>query len=282
MKKKKQKKATRIGKAKKIFRCGSFLKNLIGRFRKGGIRKAVFTSAVIVAGGSSQRFGGEIPKQFLPLDGLPVVVHTLLAFEKSSVIDEIIVVCRPGDEERYRDYAERYGLTKFKKAVAGGDTRQKSALRGAEATDPQARYLLIHDAARPLVRKETIRDVALAAHDYRAACAAAPAKDTIKVVAADGYIEKTIDRSQVYLAATPQGFYRSLYLSCALVAAKEGVEVTDDAALLEHYHYPVRIVDCGDDNRKITTPADLLTAESILKERAICPDKKGENKKKES
>ena len=246
------------------------------RFFRKIFRKAVFTSAIIVAGGSSTRFGGQTPKQFLFLAGMPVVVHTLLAFEKSSLIDEIVVVCRPGEENLYHELADRYAVTKFRKAVEGGDTRQRSALRGVEATDTKARYVLIHDAARPLVREETIRDVALAAHDHRAACAATPCRDTVKIVSEDGFIERTEERSHVYLAATPQGFYKPLYLACALSAEKEKIEVTDDASLLEAYHYPVRIVDCGGPNGKITTPEDLFAAEALFQKAAGAREDKEE------
>lgn len=235
---------------------------------KGCFRKALFTSAVIVAGGSSSRFGGNTPKQFLLLDGIPVVVRTLLAFEKSRLIDEIVVVCRTGEEALYSELAQKYAITKFQKAVAGGNTRQKSALLGVEATHRQARYVLIHDGARPLVTEETVRDTVLAAHDCRGACAAMPSNDTVKLVGEKGIITKTEDRTHVFLAATPQGFYKPLYLACAHAALREDWAVTDDASLLEHYHYPVKIVECSRENIKVTTPSDLYTAEAILKKRA--------------
>lgn len=231
-------------------------------------RKALYTAAVIVAGGSSTRFGGATPKQFLLLNGIPVVVHAMLAYEKSPLIDEIVVVCRTGEEGLYATFAEQYGITKFKKAVKGGETRQKSALLGVEATAAEARYVLIHDGARPLVSAEAIRDTVLATHDFRAACCAMPSHDTVKIVNEKGLITKTEDRSLVYLAATPQGFYKTLYVACAYEALKEDVAVTDDASLLEHYYYPVKIVPCNRDNIKVTTPSDLYMAQALLDKRA--------------
>lgn len=227
----------------------------------------LFTSAVILVGGSSTRYGGNTPKQFLMLEGKPVVAHSLLAFENSKYIDEIILVCRNGDEEYYKQLGNDYAISKLSKVVTGGATRQESALNGLNATAKKCRYLLIHDGARPLVTDDTIRDVTLAAHEFRAACAAMPAKDTIKVADEKGFIARTENRDFVHLAATPQGFYKTLYEACAYSALKEGVSVTDDASILEHYYYPVKLIDCGSENIKITTPSDLVMAEAILKKR---------------
>lgn len=230
-----------------------------------------FTSAIILVGGNSTRFGGDTPKQFLMLDGKPVVAHSLLAFENSKFIHEIILVCRKGDEAYYQQLGNDYAISKLVKVVNGGNTRQESALNGLNATAKESRYILIHDGARPLVTDDTIRDVTFSAHDYRAACAAMIAKDTIKIANEKGFIERTEDRNFVHLAATPQGFYKPLYEACAYAAIKEGVAVTDDASILEHYYYSVKLVDCGSENIKITTPSDLIMAEAILKKRKQTP-----------
>lgn len=233
-------------------------------------RRAV--SAVILAGGSSLRFGGDTPKQFLPLLGKPVIAHTMLAFEKVSSVKEIIIVCREDDAVRYEVMAKEYGITKFKKAVVGGSTRQESSLAGVNATDPNIDYVLIHDGARPLVTPKNIQDVAKATRLYRAACAASASRDTVKIADEKGCISRTEDRTHVYLAATPQGFYKPLLEACAYSAAKEGFSVTDDASLLEHYAYPVKLVETGSENIKITTPSDLVMAEAILKSRQESED----------
>lgn len=226
-----------------------------------------FTSAIVVAGGSSTRFGGTTAKQFLPLDGIPTVVHSLMAFEKSSLIHEILVVCRPGEEATYQSYADTYHITKFSKAVAGGASRQESSRIGALASDPRAGYVLIHDGARPLITADIIRDVVLAAHDTKAAIAATPSRDTVKIAGEGQKIQVTQDRDRVWLAATPQCFYKPLYEACASYAVRDGITVTDDAALLEHYFYGVTLVDCGKENIKITEPTDLTLAEALLKQR---------------
>lgn len=230
-------------------------------------KRRLFTSAVIVAAGASTRFGGKIPKQFFPLLDRPAIVHTMQAFEQSAVIDEIVVVCRTGEEALYEEYASHYKIRKFKKAVVGGATRQDSVRIGVAATDSAAQYVLIHDGARPLVTPAIIRDVALAAHEHKAACAATPSRDTVKIATETGYIKTTQPREQVWLAATPQGFYKPLYEACASFAQKDHLSVTDDAALLEHYFYRVYLVDCGKENIKLTDPIDAVIAEAILQKR---------------
>ena len=230
-------------------------------------KRHLFTSAIILVGGNSTRYGGNTPKQFLMLDNKPVAVHSLLAFENSKFIDEIVVVCRSGDEAYYQTITQDYAISKIKAVVPGGDTRQKSALNGLNATSQNAKYVLIHDGARPLVTDETIRQVVLEAHSTKAACAAMSVKDTVKIADPNGNIARTENRDFVYLAATPQGFYKTLYEACAYAAQKEGFAVTDDASILEHFYYPVKLVDCGNENIKITTPSDLIMAEAILKKR---------------
>lgn len=229
-------------------------------------------SAVILAGGSSLRFGGDIPKQFLPLCDKPVIVHSMLAFQNVPSVKEIIIVCREEDTVRYEVMAKEYGITKFKKAVIGGATRQESSLAGLNATNRDIDHVLIHDGARPLVTPQTVEDVAKAAKRYRAACAASVSRDTVKIADQNGFISRTEDRAFVYLAATPQGFYKPLLEACAYSAIKDRFAVTDDASLLEHYAYPVKLVECTSENLKITTASDLIMAEAILKKRKESED----------
>jgi len=221
-------------------------------------------SAVILAGGSSTRFGGDLPKQFQTILDLPVVAYSLLAFEQTKSIKEIIVVCREQDIPHYDAMAQTYGITKYKAAVTGGATRQASSLAGVDATDSRADYVLIHDGARPLITPDDIEKIVENTKKHRAACAATPSRDTVKLADSIGFISRTEDRRYVYLAATPQGFYKPLLEACAYSARKDGIEVTDDASLLEHYHYPVKLVDTGSENIKITTPSDLVIAKALL------------------
>ncbi len=242
---------------------------------KGGLftaLKHIFTpkryvSAIILVGGSAQRFGGTTPKQFLTLGDRPVAAVTMAAFEKAPSVKEIIIVCREQDTVRYEVMAKEYGITKFKQAVIGGATRQESSLKGLDAADKKSDYVMIHDGARPLVTVETIEAVAVETKKHRAACAARISRDTVKIADEKGFIARTEDRNFVYLAETPQGFYKPLLEACAYSAQKEGIEVTDDASLLEHYCYPVKLVDSGSENLKITTPSDLVLAAAVLESR---------------
>ena len=223
------------------------------------------TAAVIVAAGSSLRMGGDTSKQFLNVCGLPVLAHTLLAFERCAQIDEIVVVARAEEVELVSALAAAHGIQKFKTVVAGGDTRADSAKRGFAAIGSDADYVAVHDGARCLVTPAMIEAVCEAAYIHGAATAAAAATDTVKYATPDGFVEATPDRSRVFLASTPQIFCTALYEKAL---KQEGIDgLTDDNQLVERLGHPVKLVDCGKLNMKITFPEDIPLAETILKER---------------
>ena len=232
-----------------------------------GHKKKLFTSAIIVAGGSSLRMGGEITKQMMLVNSLPVVVHTLLAFERTEEISEIIVVAKEDEVPLYDGFAKKYGITKLKNVVVGGSTRQESALKGFDATSPKADFVAIHDAARCLVKSEDILRVLENAVKYGAASACTSVFDTVKIVNKNGFIVRTEDRNTVKLAQTPQIFKRNLYCAAAYTAREEGFEATDDNMLIERINFPVKLVECSSDNIKITHPHDIERAEVILNKR---------------
>ncbi|HHT54910.1 MAG TPA: 2-C-methyl-D-erythritol 4-phosphate cytidylyltransferase [Clostridiales bacterium] len=233
------------------------------------------TSAIIAAAGSSDRFGngGGLSKQHQLIAGIPVLVRSLLAFEGCDFIGEIVVAAREGEVPLIESYRDEYGITKLKKIVPGGTTRQESVLRGFEATDPGAKYVAIHDGARCLVTVEMIEQVCIAAYRYRAAIAAAAVPDTVKIATKHSFIDSTTDRNLVWLAQTPQVFYATLYRAAAYSAREDGFSATDDSQLVERIQNPIRLVDCGWENIKITTPKDILLAEAILlaREKAQAP-----------
>lgn len=226
-----------------------------------------FTSAIIVAGGSGSRIGDETPKQHLPVCGKEIVVHAMLAFESSPSIDEIIPVCREGEQIIYDDYKIKYGITKLKAAVVGGDTRQESVLKGFEHVNRKCEYVAIHDGARCLITPEDIEKVVRAAYAYRAATASSAAVDTVKIADSDKFIESTPDRNLVYQASTPQVFEHKLYTTCAYSAVEDGVSVTDDNALAERLGFKVKLVETSNINLKVTKPDDISIAEAILMKR---------------
>lgn len=233
----------------------------------GGIIKKHKTTAVIVAAGSSVRIGGEVPKQFLPLCGMPVVAMTWRAYDECECIDDIVLVVRAGDERIYEQYCKKFGFFKPYTVVGGGASRQESVLHGIEAAPSDSDYFAIADAARPLTTPEMIRSVCLAAYRYGAATAAAPATDTIKTADKKGFIASTVERTTAWQASTPQVFGANLYRAAAYTAQKEGFEATDDNSLVERIDHRVKLVDCGRENIKITTAMDITVAEAIISER---------------
>ncbi len=235
----------------------------------GNTKLNKFTSAIIVAGGSSLRMGGDTTKQMMTLADIPIVVHTLLAFENCSRISEIIVVAKEDEIPTYNVFAQKYGITKLTKTVKGGKTRQESALHGFDATSPKADFVAIHDAARCLITPEDIEKVLDAAIKYGAASASQSVVDTVKIVDSKGFTVRTEDRNCVKLAQTPQIFSRNLYCAAAYTARDEGCEATDDNMLCERIGYNVKMVECSQDNIKITFSDDIRKAEKILSERKI-------------
>ncbi|MBR4882027.1 MAG: 2-C-methyl-D-erythritol 4-phosphate cytidylyltransferase [Clostridia bacterium] len=229
-------------------------------------RSAKHVTAIIVAGGSGSRMGSDKTKQMMELEGMPVVVRTILAFEKAKRIKDIIIVAKAEEKDIYKEFTEKYSLKKIRKVVIGGDTRQKSVLNGFKAISDRCDFVAIHDGARCLVTPEDIEKVLSEAEHHEAASAAAPAKDTVKITNADGFVESTPERSRVWMAQTPQIFYADLYRAAAFYALKQGFEATDDNSLVEYLGAKVKMVDCGYRNIKITTPEDIHIAQILLKE----------------
>lgn len=236
---------------------------LAAKRKKGG-----YTAAVIVAAGSSTRMGGSTSKQFLEVAGVPVLCRTLAAFRDSGTVDEIVIVAREEDRAAVTDLAKKSGVAGVIpfSVVAGGKTRALSVQNGFAAISPKAEYVAIHDGARCLITPGEIEKVCRAAYRHRAATAAHPITDSVKIANNRGFIESSVDRKKVWLVQTPQVFYADLYRA-ALATAADTVNVTDDNALMEQIRYPVKLVECDRDNIKITTPDDICRAEEILRKR---------------
>ena len=223
--------------------------------------------AVILAGGSSTRMGGDISKQWLTLDGLPVIVRTLAAFDRAKTVSDILLVVRAEEKELYGGIAEKYGIGKLRGIAIGGDSRQASAKNGFSAVANKADMVAIHDGARCLITPEDIDRVVSEAAKHGAATAAAKGVDTVKLGTANGFIEKTLDRNHVWMAQTPQVFRTNVYHAALAIAERDGITVTDDCSLAEHIEHPVRLVECSRDNIKLTTKDDIARAEAILRAR---------------
>lgn len=234
----------------------------------GKSKKPPKTAAIILAAGSSVRMGGEIPKQLIELNGLPIVVHSLLAFERADHISKIILVVPDGDVSYYKSLAKSNGIKKLSAVTVGGATRNESATLGFKKIDDDIRFVAIHDAARCLVTPEIIDRVCAAAIKYNAATAATRCVDTVKISGKNKFIDHTEDRNHVWLAQTPQVFHADLYRAASYIASEAHLHPTDDNSLIENVNHKVRLVECGSHNIKITTPDDLTVAKAILDARA--------------
>lgn len=225
------------------------------------------TAAIILAGGTGTRMKSATTKQMMLLLGKPVIVRTLEAFEACPRIDEIVVAVRPEERIAITLLCEKYSITKCHALVIGGDTRQESAVSGLSALSDDVQYIAIHDAARPLITPAQIGRVVTFAYAYHAATAVTPVVDTVKIVNNRGFIDKTVPRDTVRLAATPQVFHRRYYEAAVRYAQDKGISVTDDNSLMELIGQRVRAVDTGRENIKITEAGDIPLAEAILKRR---------------
>ncbi|MBR2354417.1 MAG: 2-C-methyl-D-erythritol 4-phosphate cytidylyltransferase [Clostridia bacterium] len=245
------------------------IKKISGIFRaiSGSPHPKNFTTAIIAAAGLSERFGGETTKQMTELCGKPVLYHPLKAYEKADCIHEIIIVAKRNEIPTWEALCRDFGLCKVKKIIPGGLTRQESVLNGLEAVDKRSKFVAIADGARCLINEDQITAVCRAAYKYKAATAAHRSTDTVKIADSRGFIESTADRNLVWLAQTPQVFKTNLYRAAAYTALKKDFEATDDNSLVEFIKHPIRLVECGASNIKITTREDLPVAEAILLER---------------
>ena len=222
------------------------------------------TGAVILAAGNSTRMGGKINKQLYELCGMPVLAHTLLAYQKCPLIKEIVVVTRPSEFEEVLEIAKKYGIKKLKRITAGGATRQDSAKNGVEKLSEEIQYVAIADGARCLTTPLQIAQVCLKAYRHKAASAAHAVADSMKRATPSGFITETVDREHLWAVQTPQIFHKALYHAAVFHAERTGFTATDDNALIEHLGYRIRLVECGNENLKITTQKDLALAEAIL------------------
>ena len=242
--------------------------DLITKKEEKDKQKHPYTVAIILAAGKSTRMGNDdVSKQMMMLDGVPVIVRTMLAFEKSQYIQEIMIVATKEELSMYRTFKKTYNITKLKLAVEGGDCRAQSALHGFDNLPKQCKFVAIHDGARCLITTEDIDRTVKEAQLNGAAIAAKKTTDTVKVADKFGFVKETPARVSVWLAQTPQVFKKSLYEVSIIKAEKLDEKVTDDAMLVESAGFHIKLVACKNDNIKITTPDDLFTAAHILEKR---------------
>ncbi len=221
-------------------------------------------SVIIVSAGKSSRMQG-IDKQFLLLNNLPVILHSVLKFDNIQQVDEIIIVTCENQLENLKDLINTRTFNKPIKITTGSDTRQKSVFSGISLVNKNSKYIAIHDGARPFVSEKIITDCFNNAIKYKATTVGVPVKDTIKIVN-NNFIDSTPNRSSLYITQTPQVFDKQIYFTAMNNAVKNDLDFTDDCQLVESIGHKVYMSKGEYSNIKITTPEDINLAKFIYKE----------------
>ena len=222
-------------------------------------------AAIVLAAGSGKRMNSKVHKQYLIIQDRPVLYYSLKAFEDSAV-DEIVLVVGKGEEKFCRkEIVDKYGISKVKAIVEGGNERYHSVFEGLKQTS-DADYVLIHDGARPFVNQDIIRRCMQEVQKYQACVVGMPVKDTIKIADEGGYAKQTPDRKNVWMIQTPQTFsYALIYEAYEEMLKTEDTAITDDAMVLERIKgKKSKLIEGSYRNIKITTPEDLLIANVYL------------------
>jgi 2-C-methyl-D-erythritol 4-phosphate cytidylyltransferase len=226
------------------------------------------TVAIIPAGGLGKRMRGPVSKQYLPVDGKPILAHTLNVFQLSPDIDDIILIAPEEDVPAVKQNTVDSGkTTKVRRILAGGKQRQDSVRNGLAAIGEDVDIVLIHDAVRPFISGDLIHCVVREAEKWGAVTVGMPVKDTVKRVDPDGWILETLNRQVLWLTQTPQAFKRSVIQAAYRRADDDRFYGTDDASLVERMGVRVKMIGASYENIKITTPEDLLLAELLIKRR---------------
>jgi 2-C-methyl-D-erythritol 4-phosphate cytidylyltransferase len=227
-------------------------------------------AAIVPAAGLGTRMGAETPKQFLELDGMPLILFTLRRLAASAAITEFFISTRAEDIVSLQDTVAKAGLGRPARVVHGGDTRQQSVANALAQVDPTTEIVVVHDAVRPFVTLEQVERVIVEARTRGAAILGIPAIDTVKEVKRASLpqdvalITSTIPRERIVLAQTPQAFHYALIRDAFRSGQKDGVTASDEAGLVERLGHDVYVVQGSDRNLKITRPADMELARFYL------------------
>jgi 2-C-methyl-D-erythritol 4-phosphate cytidylyltransferase len=226
-------------------------------------------SAIIVAGGSSQRMGFD--KLFAVVAGEPLIAHTIRAFDQTNCVSAIIVVAREERHDEITKISRDAGFKKVGAIVRGGERRQDSVRAGLARVNRAAKYVAVHDAARPLTAPGQIERALEQCRIHGAAALAQPVDDTLKRANADLVVVDSVDRHALYAMQTPQIFEKSLIEDAYRAVYAENISVTDEVSAVERLGHKVALILNEDFNFKITYPRDLPVAEFLLKQR-ICSE----------
>lgn len=225
-------------------------------------------AVIIPAAGSGSRMGARVPKPFLKLRGVAILEHTIRAFAKVDEVEQIIVSTSAEWMSEVESVLEnfKYDVQELN-VVEGGKERQDSIYNAFSKVSEEVNLIAVHDAVRPFICKELIKECCELAIKYGGGIVAVPAKDTIKKVNADSVISDTPDRDGLWQAQTPQIFQKTLLMEAYESAIREKFTGTDDSSLVERIGGVVKVLEGDRRNLKITYPIDLKVAELILDER---------------
>lgn len=224
-------------------------------------------TAIVLAAGQGKRMGTKVQKQYLEINGKPVLYYSLHVFEQSAVIDDVILVVGENQAEYCQnEIVSKYGFGKVRRIIQGGAERYISVWNGLQEVDDDG-YVFIHDGARPFVDEEILNRAYNDVQTCKSCVVGMPVKDTIKLADSEGYVEETPDRSLVWMIQTPQVFESSLVKQAyTLLMEQECIQVTDDAMVVEQMlGHKVKLTLGSYENMKITTPEDLDIAEIFVK-----------------
>jgi len=219
---------------------------------------------IIPAGGSGRRFGGRTPKQFVRIEGIPILALTVRLFSRRRDVAAVVVVAPAGHVARVRRLLAAAGERRVT-VVGGGEERQHSVWNGLEALPQSCEYVLVHDAVRPFASPRVISSVVSEARAHGAAVVGVPVGDTLRREGRPGYLAETVDRTRLWAVQTPQGFRTALLREAHQKAARKGIVRTDETSLVELLGVEVRVVPGSQSNLKITTRKDLEFARFLAK-----------------
>ena len=222
-------------------------------------------SGIIVAGGKGERMGPDVDKAFLSLGAKPVLVYSLLAFEKCPDVDEVVLVVRKERVEAARCAVQMFGCKKVIKIISGGNQRQQSVANGLAEISEEAEVVAVHDGARPCVTLGLISETIKSARQYGSGVAAVKITDTVKEVDKGMIISQTIDRTKLWRVQTPQAFKVALLRKAFAMVKKKKIKITDEASSVELICDNVRMVQSSSSNIKITSPDDLMLAAALMR-----------------
>lgn len=230
--------------------------------------KGNHVSVIIAAAGMSNRMGSKINKQFIWIEGKPILAHTIEKFEKCRYIDEIIIVSKEEEIEYCRkEIVKKYKFKKVSNIIRGGKERQDSVYNGILALNEKTDIVLTHDGARPFIEIENIEDGIKGVLEFGACVIGVPVTDTIKVVGEDNTVKNKPDRSTIWAAQTPQCFLKDILIEGYEKSIKDRYFATDDSSIVENAGNKVKMIMGNYKNIKITTPEDIIIAESLFKDR---------------